>query len=42
MKVEKKKFDTILVKLIKAKPEPRTGIKTQGRKGSKAPILGKE
>jgi hypothetical protein len=39
MKVEKQKFDSILVKLIKAKPEPRKSIKTQGRKGSKAPIL---
>jgi hypothetical protein len=41
MKVEKQKFDSILVKLIKAKPEPRKAIKTQGRKGSKAPILAK-
>jgi len=41
MKVEKQKFDTILEKLLKAKPEPRKKIKTQGRKGSKAPILAK-
>jgi hypothetical protein len=39
VKVEKQKFDTILVKLLKAKPEPRKKIKTQGRKGSKTPIL---
>ena len=41
MKVEKKKFDTILVKLLKAEPEPRKKIKTEGRKGSKTPILAK-
>jgi hypothetical protein len=39
MKIEKQKFDTILVKLLKAKPEPRKKIKTQGKRGSKAPIL---
>jgi hypothetical protein len=39
MKVEKNKFDTLLGKLISAKPEPRKKIKTQGRKGSKSPIL---
>jgi hypothetical protein len=27
MKVEKKKFDTMLVKFLKAKPEPRKKIK---------------
>ena len=41
MKVEKEKFDLVLGKLIKAKPEPRKVIKTQGRKGSKSPILAK-
>jgi hypothetical protein len=41
MKVEKRKFDDALAKLLKAKPEPRKQIKTQGRKGSKAPILAK-
>jgi hypothetical protein len=41
MKVEKEKFDSALAKLLKAKPEPRKKIKTQGRKGSKAPILAK-
>lgn len=41
MKVEKKKFDSVLEKLLKSKPAPRKQIKTQGRKGSKAPILAK-
>jgi len=41
MKVEKQEFDSLLGKLLKAKPEPRKQIKTQGRKGSKAPILAK-
>ena len=41
MKVEKQKFDSLLGKLLKAKPEPRKKIKTQGRKGSKTPILAK-
>jgi hypothetical protein len=39
MKVEKQKFDTILVKLLKAKPEPRKNLKTTGRRGSKKAIL---
>jgi hypothetical protein len=41
MKVEKKKFDDLLAKLLKAKPEPRKKIKTTGRRGSKVPILSK-
>jgi hypothetical protein len=41
MKVEKDKFDSLLGKLLKAKPEPRKKIKTHGRKGSKVPILAK-
>jgi hypothetical protein len=41
MRVEKAKFDATLAKLIKANPEPRKKIKTQGRGGSKAPILAK-
>ena len=40
MRVEKAKFDTILVKLIKAKPEPRKKIKTSGKRTAK-PILPK-
>ncbi len=40
-KVSKDKFDSLLSKLIQAKPEPRKKIKTQGRKGSKTPILAK-
>jgi len=39
MKVEKEKFDSLLGKLLESKPEPRKKIKTQGRKGSKTPIL---
>lgn len=39
MKVEKKKFDTMLGKLLNAKPEPRQKIKTKGRRGPKTPIL---
>jgi hypothetical protein len=38
MKVEKEKFDALLGKLLKAKPEPRKKIKTTGKRGSK-PIL---
>ena len=38
MKVEKTKFDALLSKLIKAKPEPRKKIKTKGKRGPK-PIL---
>src|ERR1700688_5122454 len=41
MKVEKGKFDALLGKLLKTKPEPRKKIKTRGRRGSKAPILSK-
>jgi len=37
MKVEKEKFDALLTKLIKAKPEPRKKIKTTGKRGK--PIL---
>ncbi len=39
MKVEKEKFDALLGKLLKAKPEPRKKIKTQGRHGTKKPII---
>jgi len=39
MKVEKEKFDALLQKLIKAKPEPRKKIKTKGKRGPKKPIL---
>ena len=41
MKVEKEKFDAVLGKMLKAKPEPRQKIKTEGRKGPKTPILAK-
>jgi hypothetical protein len=41
MKVEKRKFDQALTKLLRAKPEPRKKIKTQGRRGAKTPILAK-
>jgi hypothetical protein len=39
MKVGKEKFDSLLGKLLKAKPEPRKKIKTSGKHGSKRPIL---
>lgn len=39
--VKESEFKGILGKLLNAKPEPRKKIKTQGRKGSKAPILAK-
>jgi hypothetical protein len=41
LKVEKQKFDTILLKLLKAKPKPRNKIKTNGKRGSKQPLLKK-
>jgi hypothetical protein len=41
MKVEKQKFDKALTKMLRAKPKPRKKIKTQGRRGSKTPILSK-
>lgn len=34
MRVEKAKFDSVLSKLIKAKPEPRKAIKTTGKPGT--------
>ena len=37
--VRKDEFDEVLSRMLAAKPEPRKKIKTQGRKGSKAPIL---
>jgi hypothetical protein len=41
MKVEKRKFDHALTKMLRAKPEPRKKIKTPGRRSSKTPILAK-
>jgi hypothetical protein len=40
MKVEKEKFDNLLGKLLKAKPEPRKKIRTTGKRTAK-PILPK-
>lgn len=34
MKVEKEKFDSLLGKLLKAKPKPRKDIKTSGKRSS--------
>jgi hypothetical protein len=42
LKVEKAKFDSLLGKLLGAKPEPRKKIKTKGRKGPKTPILSRQ
>jgi hypothetical protein len=39
VKVEKTKFDNLLGKLLRAKPEPRKKIKTKGKRGPKTPIL---
>jgi hypothetical protein len=39
MKVEKEKFDTLLGKLIKAKPGPRKAIRSSGKRGSKEAII---
>jgi len=39
MKVDKGKFDVLLGKLLRAKPEPRKKIKTKGKRGPKTPIL---
>jgi len=41
MKVEKRKLDQALTKMLMAKPEPRKKIRTQGRGGAKTPILAK-
>jgi hypothetical protein len=38
MKVEKTKFDAILVKLLKSNPAPRKKIKTKGKHRSR-PIV---
>jgi len=39
MRIEKRKFDETLGKLLKAKPQPRKGIKTTGKRGSKKAII---
>jgi hypothetical protein len=39
MKVNKKKFDNTLEKLLKAKPVPRDEVKTKGKHGSRKPII---
>jgi len=39
MKVEKQKFDTLLGKVLIAKPAPRKKIKTPGKRGPKKPII---
>lgn len=41
MKVEKRKFDQALTKMLRAKPKPRKKIKTPGRRGPKTAILAK-
>ena len=41
VKVEKIKFDNALAKLLRAKPQPRKKIKTQGKRGPRTPILSK-
>jgi hypothetical protein len=39
--VEKKKFDTVLVALLKSKPIERKNIKTSGKRGPKTPLFQK-
>lgn len=39
MRVEKKKFDTLLNKLLITKPEPREKIKARGKREPKTAIL---
>jgi len=41
MKVEKQKFDALLSKALKTKPEPREKIKARGKRAPKIPILSK-
>jgi hypothetical protein len=41
MKVNKAKFDKALQNLLKTAPVPRKKVKTEGKRGSKAPILAK-
>jgi hypothetical protein len=37
--VDEKKFDAVLSKLLTMKPLPMKEIKTQGKRGSKAPMF---
>jgi hypothetical protein len=41
MKAEKKKFDAMLGKLLKAKPVPKDEIKARAKDGAKTPIFSK-
>jgi hypothetical protein len=41
MKVQKNKFDALLSKVLKTKPQPREKIRARGKRGSKTPILAK-
>jgi hypothetical protein len=41
LKAEKEKFDAVLQRLLSAKPKPRSKIKTNGKRGSKQPLLKK-
>jgi len=40
--VEKEKFDAVLSQLLRTKPIPMKKVKTQGRKGPKAPLFQKQ
>jgi hypothetical protein len=42
MKVEKEKFDSLLGKLLKAKPEPRKSIKVSKKKPPKVIVPSSE
>jgi len=41
LKVEKRKFDAVLGRMLKAKPVPRTSIKASSKRAPKKPILSK-
>ena len=41
MKVEKARFDALLSRVLKTKPEPREKIKARGKRAAKTPILAK-
>jgi len=39
VKVEKKKFDELLTRVVNTKPAPRENIKSKGKRGPKTPII---
>jgi hypothetical protein len=41
MKIEKSVFDATLKKILRAKPMPKSKVKSNNRRGPKTPILAK-